>query len=168
MKTQHGQFFLRKDSYDYKFRFILLKDIFFITILLFYLFFDFQRGYGTTERSEFILTEINEYYNSNGFLTEFDKIVSYSFITGGMQHFAVWSVGRSRWSRTREKRSGRRGLTRSTTVHHHPAPPRRLLVIEGLERSLHNCKVKEYNNSSIYLRRKLRKKERKKKAEQAN
>ena len=41
------------------FRFILLKDVFFIIILLFYLFFDFQRGYGTTERSEFILTEVN-------------------------------------------------------------------------------------------------------------
>ena len=33
----------------------LLKDIFW----LLYLFFDFQRGYGTTERSEFILTEVN-------------------------------------------------------------------------------------------------------------
>ena len=47
------------------FRFTLLKDIFLIIILLFYLFFDFQRGYGTTERSEFILTEINGWYNSN-------------------------------------------------------------------------------------------------------
>jgi len=35
------------------------KRVFFIIILLFYLFFDFQRGYGTTERSKFILTEIN-------------------------------------------------------------------------------------------------------------
>ena len=33
---------------------------FLIIILLFYLFFDFQRGYGTTERLEFILTEVNE------------------------------------------------------------------------------------------------------------
>ena len=47
------------------FRFSLLKDIFFNIILLFYLFFDIQRGYGTTERSEFILTEINGWYNSN-------------------------------------------------------------------------------------------------------
>jgi len=44
------------------FYFILLKDIF---LLLFYLFFGFQRGYGTTERSDFILREINRYYNSN-------------------------------------------------------------------------------------------------------
>jgi len=35
------------------FCFILLKDI-----LLFYLFFGFQRGYATTERSDFILTDI--------------------------------------------------------------------------------------------------------------
>jgi len=46
------------------FRFILLKGIF---ILLYYYFtsFDFQHGYGKTERSEFILTEINGWYNSN-------------------------------------------------------------------------------------------------------
>ena len=37
---------------------ILFKDIL-IILLLFYLFFDFQRGYGTTKRSEFILTEVN-------------------------------------------------------------------------------------------------------------
>ena len=47
------------------FRFYFTKRYFLIIILLFYLFFDFQRGYGTTERLEFILTEINEYYNSN-------------------------------------------------------------------------------------------------------
>ena len=39
--------------------------MFLIIILLFYLFFDFLRGYGTTERSEFILIETNGYYNSN-------------------------------------------------------------------------------------------------------
>jgi len=43
----------RKTS-DWFFWFILLKDIF-----------GFQRGYGMTERSDFILTEINRCYNSN-------------------------------------------------------------------------------------------------------
>ena len=42
--------------------FILLKGIFWLLYLLFYLFFYFQRGYGTTEWSEFILTEIHGYY----------------------------------------------------------------------------------------------------------
>ena len=46
----------KEKTSDWSFAFILLKGIF---ILLFYLFFDFQRGYGTTERSEFILTEVN-------------------------------------------------------------------------------------------------------------
>ena len=55
----------KEKTSDLIFRFILLKCIFLIIILLFYLFFDFQRGYGTTERSEFILTEINGWYNSN-------------------------------------------------------------------------------------------------------
>ena len=41
------------------------KRYLFIIILLFYLVFYFQRGYGTTERSEFILTEIGGYYKSN-------------------------------------------------------------------------------------------------------
>ena len=54
----------KEKTSDWFFRFILLKGIL-IIILLFYLFFDFQRGYGTTERSEFILTEINGYYKSN-------------------------------------------------------------------------------------------------------
>jgi len=49
----------KEKTSDWFFRFILLKGIFWIIILLFYLFFDFQRGYGTTERSEFILTEVN-------------------------------------------------------------------------------------------------------------
>jgi len=43
---------------------ILLKD-FFIIILLFCLFFGFKRGYGMTDRSDFILTEIKGCYNSN-------------------------------------------------------------------------------------------------------
>ena len=47
----------KEKTSDLIFRFTLLKYIF--IILLFYLFFDFQRGYGTTERSEFILTEVN-------------------------------------------------------------------------------------------------------------
>ena len=55
----------KEKTSDWFFRFILLKDIFFIIILLFYLFFDFQRGYGTTEQSKFILIEINGYYKSN-------------------------------------------------------------------------------------------------------
>ena len=55
---------LKEKTSDWFFRFILLKGIL-IIILLFCLFFYFQRGYGTTERSEFILTEINEYYKSN-------------------------------------------------------------------------------------------------------
>jgi len=45
------------------FLFILLKD----TIILYYYFtsFSFQRGYGMTERSDFILIEINGCYNMN-------------------------------------------------------------------------------------------------------
>ena len=41
------------------FWFILLKDIFDYYIII------FHRGYGITARSDFILNEINEYYNSN-------------------------------------------------------------------------------------------------------
>ena len=55
----------KEKTSDWSFVFILLNGIFFIIILLFYLFFDFQRGYGTTEWSEFILTKINGLYNSN-------------------------------------------------------------------------------------------------------
>ena len=47
------------------FRFILLKDVFLIIYIIFYLFFVFQRGYGMTERSEFILTEIKGCYTTN-------------------------------------------------------------------------------------------------------
>ena len=36
-----------------------------LLLLLFYPFFGFQRGYGMTERLDFILNEINGYYNSN-------------------------------------------------------------------------------------------------------
>jgi len=46
------------------FWFILLKDIFDDYIIILPLF-GFQRGYGMTEWSDFILTEINGYYNSN-------------------------------------------------------------------------------------------------------
>ena len=46
------------------FLFILLKDIFYYYIIILPLF-GFQRGYGMNERSDFILTEINGYYNSN-------------------------------------------------------------------------------------------------------
>jgi len=46
------------------FFFILLKDIFYYYIIILPLF-GFQRGYGMTERSDFILTEINRCYNSN-------------------------------------------------------------------------------------------------------
>jgi len=42
------------------FLFILLKDIFYYIIIILPLF-GFQRGYGMTERSNFILTEINGY-----------------------------------------------------------------------------------------------------------
>ena len=53
----------RKTS-DCFFLFILLKYIFdYYTIIL--PLFGFQRSYGMTERSGFILTEINGYYNSN-------------------------------------------------------------------------------------------------------
>jgi len=44
------------------FWFILLKDIFYYYIIILILF-GFQCGYGMTERSDFILTEINGYYN---------------------------------------------------------------------------------------------------------
>jgi len=53
----------RKTS-DWFFWFILLKDIFDYYIIILPLF-GFQRGYGMTERSDFILTEINGCYNSN-------------------------------------------------------------------------------------------------------
>ena len=55
----------KEETSDWFFHFILLKGIFWIIIFLFYLFFYFQHGYGTTEWSEFILTEINGWYNSN-------------------------------------------------------------------------------------------------------
>ena len=42
-----------------------IKRYFFIIILLFCLFFGFKRGYGMTERSDFILTEIKRCHNSN-------------------------------------------------------------------------------------------------------
>jgi len=41
------------------------KRYFIIIILLFGFFFAFKRGYGMTERSDFILTEIKRCYNSN-------------------------------------------------------------------------------------------------------
>jgi len=44
---------------------ILLKDIFYIIILLFFLFLGFKRGYGMTEWSDFISTEIKRCYNTN-------------------------------------------------------------------------------------------------------
>jgi len=44
--------------------FFLLKDIFDYYIIILPLF-GFQRGYDMTEQSDFILTEINGYYNSN-------------------------------------------------------------------------------------------------------
>jgi len=49
----------RKTS-DWFFWFILLKDIFDYYIIILPLF-GFQRGYSMTERSDFILTEINGY-----------------------------------------------------------------------------------------------------------
>ena len=49
---------------DWFFCFILLKDIFDYYIIILPLF-GFQCGYGMTERSDFILTEINGCYNSN-------------------------------------------------------------------------------------------------------
>ena len=53
----------RKTS-DWFFLFILLKDNFDYYIIILPLF-DFERGYDMTERSDFILTEINGYYKSN-------------------------------------------------------------------------------------------------------
>jgi len=53
----------RKTS-DWFFWFILLKDIFHYYIIILPLF-GFKRGYGMTERSEFILTEIKGCYNTN-------------------------------------------------------------------------------------------------------
>ena len=44
---------------------ILLKDIFWLLYYYIASFFGFKRGYGMTERSDFILTEINGYYKSN-------------------------------------------------------------------------------------------------------
>ena len=54
----------QRETSDWFFWFILLKDIFYYYIIILPLF-GFQRGYGMTERSDFILTEINGYYNSN-------------------------------------------------------------------------------------------------------
>jgi len=53
----------RKRSIDF-FWFILLNDIFYYYIIILP-FFCFKRGYGMTERSEFILTEIKGCYNTN-------------------------------------------------------------------------------------------------------
>jgi len=54
----------QRETSDWFFLFILLKDIFYYYIIILPLF-GFQRGYGMTERSDFILNEINGYYNSN-------------------------------------------------------------------------------------------------------
>jgi len=43
---------------------ILFKDIFYYYIIILPLF-GFKRGYGVKDRSDFILTEIKRYYNSN-------------------------------------------------------------------------------------------------------
>jgi len=53
-----------KEKRPIDFFFILLKDIFDYYIIILPLF-GFQCGYGMTERSDFILTETNGYYNSN-------------------------------------------------------------------------------------------------------
>ena len=53
----------RKTS-DWFFFIILLKDIFYYYIIFLPLF-GFKRGYGMTERSDFILTEIKRCYNTN-------------------------------------------------------------------------------------------------------
>ena len=54
----------QRETSDWFFRFILLKGIFYYYIIILPLF-GFQRGYGMTERSDFILIEINGSYNSN-------------------------------------------------------------------------------------------------------
>jgi len=54
----------QRETSDCFFWFILLKDIFDYYIIILPLF-GFQRSYSTTERSDFILTEINRYHNSN-------------------------------------------------------------------------------------------------------
>ena len=64
----------QRETSDWFFLFILRKDIFDYYIIILPLF-GFQRGYGMNERSDFILTEINGYYNSNDrwkFLLFFD------------------------------------------------------------------------------------------------
>jgi len=43
---------------------ILFKDIFYYYIIILPLF-GFKRGYGVKDRSDFILTKIKRYYNSN-------------------------------------------------------------------------------------------------------
>ena len=54
----------RKETPKENVRLILLKDIFYYYIIIL-LFFCYKRGYGMTERSEFILIEIKGYYNTN-------------------------------------------------------------------------------------------------------
>ena len=54
----------KEKTSDWFFFIILLKDIFYYYIIILSLF-GFQRGYGMTKRSDFILTEINGCYNSN-------------------------------------------------------------------------------------------------------
>jgi len=54
----------QRETSDWFFLFILLKDIFHYYIIILPLF-GFQHDYGMTEWSDFILTEINGYYNSN-------------------------------------------------------------------------------------------------------
>jgi len=44
---------------------LFYKKIFFDYYIIILPLFGFQCGYGTTERSDFILTKINGYYNSN-------------------------------------------------------------------------------------------------------
>ena len=55
----------QRETCDWFFCFILLKDIFFDYYIIILSLFGFQRGYGMTERSDFILTKINGYYKSN-------------------------------------------------------------------------------------------------------
>ena len=64
----HGVFAFSSGAMKWSIKDFLLyftRRYFLIIILLFYLFFDFQRGYDTTKQSKFILTEINGYYKSN-------------------------------------------------------------------------------------------------------
>ena len=43
---------------------------------------------------------------------------------GGIQRFAAWSVGRSRWNKMRKSKSGRWPPTKMfTALIHHPPPP---------------------------------------------